>query len=203
MREHLWPVVAVALLAVACGGGSGTSNPPLDVSDVTNPPDSTVDGLTPDLPTAETSNDVIIGPRDGYPDLEQKDGYGDADGLQEVVSPKCEEKPYEFGCPCTENLDCEGVWCIDGPKGKVCSKECVEECPYGYSCQLMGGTCPDCQWLCVPKWSNLCRPCTSDNDCIAVGFSLNNLFIDSGAAGRFCGPPCSVASHCPPGSNFA
>ncbi len=71
-----------------------------------------------------------------------------------------------FGRPCVEHGDCPEGWCVAGPDGSVCSADCVDYCPKGWSCQLVrlgGGV--DQSSVCMPDHAVVCQPCQERSDC--------------------------------------
>jgi len=78
----------------------------------------------------------------------------------------------------------------------------VEDCPEKFSCELLAGTCPDCQYVCVPAWVNLCRPCTDDANCLSgTASGIECIFL--GASGSFCMTDCESGEDCPEGYTCA
>jgi hypothetical protein len=161
-------------------------------SEVPTPIDVKIDGvgkdvifIVPDVPVEDNLLvEIDLGPQDIEPFDEQ---------------PQCEGAPLPFGCPCESNGDCAVGWCIDSKDGKICTMACEEECPKGFECTEMPGTCPDCEFVCVPKWVELCRPCISNDICQQAGLAPQNFCIDLGADGSFCGHHCDTEIDCPDG----
>ncbi len=56
-----------------------------------------------------------------------------------------------FGLPCTGHQQCEGGWCVEAAEGNLCTVDCVDHCPTGWSCQLvrLGGG-EDQTSVCIP-----------------------------------------------------
>lgn len=92
--------------------------------------------------------------------------------------------------PCTHDREC--------PPDKVCeisTGQCVDgqacqasyNCPSGQYCEPTGGVCK--------TRSELCEPCTTDEQCPDPG--MGDLCIEY-ADGKFCGQHCDPA-QCPPG----
>jgi len=78
----------------------------------------------------------------------------DADVPPDIVTGECE--PDNNGripsfCPCEENTDCAEGYCIPSPIGKICTETCIEDCPDGWSCELLTGLGDDKVYLCFPK----------------------------------------------------
>ncbi len=101
----------------------------------------------------------------------------------------------EPGCPCTDNSGCETGFCVDAPSGKVCSLECIENCPPGWTCSAVPGTGTDTLFICVAQYTNLCRPCRINEDCGGEGA---RCLPRSDGAGSFCGTACDGVDDCPP-----
>jgi hypothetical protein len=166
-------LLAAALVAFACGG-SETKKPHIG----TDVPDST-----------------------GTDQGGREAGGGDAgldarfELLAEAVDAhaKCEVEPFEFGCPCSTNTQCEGGFCVDSDFGFLCTQECVEECPDpAYECKGMKGFGPDVVFLCIPKSVPMCQPCESDPQCD------DGLCVTIGDA-KYCTARCAEDKLCPGG----
>ncbi len=98
--------------------------------------------------------------------------------------------PGGFGSPCNENGDCESGYCVDGPKGYVCTRTCDTICPSGYECKAVsGGT--DVVFLCLPQLRDNCTPC-SDN------FQCQGGLYDIDGEGH-CADECGKDDDCPGG----
>ena len=105
-------------------------------------------------------------------------------------------------CPCTENSDCESAYCVQSPEGKICTETCVEDCPDGWSCELISGLGSDTTFLCVAEHVNLCRPCMSDEACQTSHGDGSERCVSYGDEGSFCGISCAPednADPCPSG----
>ncbi len=109
-----------------------------------------------------------------------------------------------WGCTCATNDDCLSGFCIDGEQGKVCTKTCTSVCPTDWKCVQAAGT-SDLTYLCVPTYTNLCKPCKTHDDCKALGSdSGQNLCVPNVTAtgfvnGSFCGVSCAVGGSCKAG----
>ena len=103
-----------------------------------------------------------------------------------------------FGCPCQEDSDCNSDWCVEWSEGQVCSVDCVEECPLGWTCEMMPG--PDPVFMCLPIYANLCRPCNEDADCGVKVTGGASHCLSSADEGSFCGGFCQPGEvKCPSG----
>ena len=166
-------VVLVALSA-SCGSPTAPSQP-IQPEDTTQPP----------------PEDTNPPPTDASPDT--------------VVETDCE--PNEDGlfgsyCPCTENEDCMDGYCIQSSGGKVCTETCATTCPDDWVCEMVSGLGPDNVFLCVPNAMNLCRPCTTDEDCMNPFVDNGERCVQYGDGGSFCGISCAPgasATPCPSG----
>jgi hypothetical protein len=97
---------------------------------------------------------------------------------------------------CAENGDCQSGWCVQHLGENVCSQACQEECPPGWSCKQVAGTDPDVVYICVSNYANLCRPCSSNGDCMSTG-GAQDACLEYGPDGDFCGGPCGDGGECP------
>ena len=104
-----------------------------------------------------------------------------------------------FGEVCDEHTDCASGICMESEEGPRCSTACTDGCPEGWDCKkvFLPHTVED--FVCVPAFARLCRPCSQDEDChtpYVVGIS--DGCVDQGDAGSFCGASCA-AQPCPDG----
>ena len=122
----------------------------------------------------------------------------------EVVSdvaadaPLLECDPGE-GCfldKCEDNIQCQSGWCVEHMGEGVCTRNCQEECPDGWSCKQVGGDGPDVVYICVSNYANLCRPCSAAGDCQSAG-GAEDVCVDYGEEGSFCGGQCGSGDDCP------
>jgi hypothetical protein len=60
----------------------------------------------------------------------------------------------------------------------------------------VAGTDPDVVFICVSKFANLCRPCSTGADCKSVG-GVDDVCLDYGSDGDFCGGVCTENDDCP------
>ena len=114
----------------------------------------------------------------------------------ETVGPECNPGEGCFLDKCEENSDCQSGWCVDHMGDGVCSMGCQEECPPGWSCQQVAGTEPDVVYVCVSDYANLCKPCSGGENCQSVG-GAEDVCVDYGDEGSFCGGGCAVDEDCP------
>lgn len=124
-------------------------------------------------------------PGDGLPDFAPVD-----------LGPLCRAGEGCFLDKCQSNDDCQSGWCVDHLGESVCTLACQDECPPGWSCQQVAGSVPDLVFVCVSDYTNLCRPCSSGNDCKSpVG--AEDVCVDYGTEGNFCGGTCGPEQECP------
>lgn len=192
-------VLTLGLLGTACGedstvpGSSNGSEDSLGLSDISGnggfdlggggiPSGKDVDNnAQPDSGVNDTTGDVADDP-----------------GIDEWGLP-VEPEENAFGWPCKDNSDCYSGFCINSPKGKVCTDVCVEECPPSWICSEVTTTGVDTAYVCKPKYLYLCTPCTTATDCADGTVVSTALCIDYGASGRYCGGDCSGNQQCPKG----
>ena len=142
LGAKLLSFLTVLALVQGCGGDEDDAGASLDVVqpsvDTVAPPPETTQGPTPD-------------------------GVGSDAGTQQDT----ESVPAiaDLGDPCVENDDCISEFCVDGPKGSVCTQQCVTECPDGWACKGTSTGGSDLFFLCVPIGADLCQPCTVDKQC--------------------------------------
>jgi len=171
--------VLVACLEAACTGGTTTVDKDMG-------PDTAIPDVTPEY----VDNRYL--PDERSPDLPGQDVFE----LVEELPPAC-----TAGCflsPCESGADCESGWCVDHLGNQVCTIGCVDECPQGWVCQQVGLGGPDVAFICVSKFTHLCRPCVTAADCKSPT-GVEDVCIDFGAEGRFCGGACKVPPDCPDG----
>ncbi len=178
-------MVAALLTSVACG--SDPESPSTDTASADTggtdtgaiDTDQQTDTNKPDTSSTDT----------GSVDTDQ----GDAGTDEDTSGSQC---PGGFGCPCSNNGDCDTSQCIETPEGNVCTQTCIETCPGGYKCVNSGGV--DGLSICVPALGNLCNPCNKNSDCTTTGHGDASC-VDQGDAGAFCGIGCNNDSQCPSG----
>ena len=123
--------------------------------------------------------------------------FPDVELVEDEVFDQCLPGDGCFGEPCQDGGDCLSGICVEHQGNKVCSQQCVEECPDGFSCTEVGARGPDVVWLCISDFRVLCRPCEGDSDCSSDGGE--DRCLDYGPDGRFCGGVCNAAIQCPDG----
>ena len=121
--------------------------------------------------------------------------------LVQDATPLCEGG----GCfldPCQENGDCQSAWCVEHLGEGVCTQACQEDCPPGWQCKQVGASDPDLVFICVSGHANLCKPCNGAADCKTVG-GVDDVCVDYGEEGAFCGGICATDDDCPWGFSCA
>ncbi|MFH1532294.1 MAG: C-type lectin domain-containing protein [Pseudomonadota bacterium] len=119
-----------------------------------------------------------------------REGRGTAD-----QEPDCPTSNAPPGCPCVDNTDCASGFCVMHLGEKLCTAECIEECPPGYSCEEMLSGGMDTVFICVSDFPSLCLPCATDQDCDSAA----RCVWYGPEEGTFCGALCSEADGCPDG----
>ncbi len=105
--------------------------------------------------------------------------------------------PGEPYSPCVANSDCNSGFCAPSADGLVCIPYCQENCPDGWSCQLLQQPGADPVFVCLDVTVNLCRPCNTHEDCQENSGNPGARCIPSTTQdGSFCGIDCSTAP-CP------
>lgn len=147
---------------------------------------------------------------DGGAGLDTIEGAGSLDADEVKLPPadasqdgkdafvECEPGQGCFGDPCGENADCQSSICLEHLGDMVCSKLCIEECPAGFNCAPIALGGPDPSFACISQFPFLCRPCTEDADCTAT-WGGEELCLDYGPEGSFCGGWCGDDVACPTG----
>lgn len=102
-----------------------------------------------------------------------------------------------FGEPCDSGDDCLSGLCGLHLGDSVCTQTCEVDCPTGWGCAQIVGDGGDPIFICVSRFTHLCRPCTTTADCAADG--SENSCLSYGAEGQFCGATCSEEAPCPEG----
>ena len=158
-------------VAVGCGGDDGQTGTDLGQDTADGDAFIEVETFVPD--TASDTSDTR--------DTTTEDTSFDPDSVQ----------PGEFGAPCIENSDCLTGWCVSSDEGPICTRQCVEDCPFGFNCLgISNGV--DLTFLCVPRQDRLCQPCALDGQC-------GNGYCVELAEGNRCTTPCDEVGECPDG----
>jgi len=182
MEERVMKELCMSLIAtwfaVGCNGGSAVRVPKLD------------------LPSGE---DIVALDSRGRGTDPAADGVpsGDAVPTSDVpgIGGACQPGDGCFLDPCDENADCISSLCVTHMGDQVCTRECVEECPDGWTCQQVN-VGPDVMFACISNFPFLCMPCHQDLDCTAT-WGGQAVCVDYGEVGRFCGGTCGDGEPCP------
>jgi len=186
MKKTIGAVLVLTLLAGPGCDGGGTAIPvdapqgDADVSRTTDSGEPDSPGV-PDRAVAETSPELMF----DLPDLSF-----------EGLSPECQPGEGCFLDKCLENSDCQSGWCVEHMGEGVCTRTCQDECPAGWKCKQLAATDPDVVYICVSNHSNLCKPCAGGDNCKSIG-GADDVCIDYGEEGSFCGGPCKTDEDCP------
>ncbi len=155
------------------------------------------DGVAGDVSEAaevETAWDTAVDPT-----AAEHLGPGDA-GWKET---EWGQGPGLPGWPCSDNSECYSGYCVETPEGRVCSTWCAEigDCPPGYQC-VQVATKPDVIYVCVHTAPNVCRPCRSQDECLAAFVSTPMACVEM-ADRFFCLKRCGEGEECPSGASCA
>jgi len=173
--------VVLAMTAVGCTGGSGT----------------------PVLNELGGSDLYVYEERGGDTlDLFVWDQGGDRGDAGDQAG--LEPQPGEAGYACTDGTDCLSGFCILTSAGRLCTVACQQECPFGWACLLHKPSLPDEVFVCAPVFSNLCRPCTTNADCMTSGVDAGDACLPMAPDGKesYCGGDCANI-ECPGGYSCA
>ena len=171
------------VLACACGSASS--------------PVLTLEVVNGETETKSGPLDVALTDEAGGPDVGPEASPSEVDAAVFDLEPSCLPGEGCFLDPCESSDDCLSGLCVQHLGDSVCTVTCVEECPQGWLCQQVG-TLPDVMFACVSPFSHLCRPCTSSADCATPG-GVEDVCLDWGGEGSFCGAGCGEAGDCPAG----
>ena len=184
LRQLIYIVVLVSLVW-SCSAGQDTITGGGDAVDAVSSVDSTADFV----------------PRELVPEKDQKDsgpvldlGPGTPE-IPEDLGIACDPGEGCFGDKCTQNGQCQSGWCVENMGEGVCTMSCEQECPAGWTCSQVGSG-PDIMFLCISDFANLCKPCSINSDCKTVG-GADDVCIDYGDGGNFCGGLCTEGGNCP------
>jgi hypothetical protein len=126
------------------------------------------------------------------------DALAPVDAEVSLDVPDAAETLAPLGAPCALSVECQSGFCAETELGAVCTQECTQECPPGWSCEVVPQVRGGVLQYCLPAFPKLCRPCLSNSDCVAEAGTVGARCVDFGDAGTFCGGDCS-AVDCPVG----
>ncbi len=187
MRDFRLSILSVILLSAACSNTGGV-----------------VEADTTDAAVADSRGAVDV-PIDLVPAEELTEDTAIPDAGLDLFFPEVEEDSGGLGCDagegcfldkCTTNGECLSGWCVEHMGDGVCTMQCTEECPDGWSCKAVAGTDPDLIFVCVSDVANLCRPCAGGDNCKGVAGN-EDVCVDYDDAGSFCGSACTADEDCP------
>ena len=178
MRSFLWGIPVLLIAACSTNAGDDVVVPVVEVV-----ADKSVVDMVPEVTMAEAVSEVRA------PELIATELVS-----EEVVLP-CQPGEGCFKDKCSENSECQSGFCVDHMGDGICTVACQEDCPPGWSCQPMG-TGPDMLFACISNYTNLCRPCADANGCKAPG-GAEDVCLDYGEEGNFCGGACEQDDDCP------
>ncbi len=173
--------VTLMILAVGCNGAGETV--PTDEDTV---------------PSVDTEGDGNVLPPDTFEDTATDAVPEDtASELVGDLPAACEPGDGCFSDPCEDGGDCLSGLCVGHMGDQVCTVECLEDCPDGWTCRQLG-TGPDVIFACISPYTHLCRPCETSDDCVSAN-GVEDACLVLGSQGSFCGAPCAGAGDCPEG----
>ena len=175
-------IVGLLVLSIGCGGGEDT----IAAKDTQT--------LEPDTQMADVAAELNLVDQTAGPDVTPDFGQSEAGAPDS--SPECAPGEGCFLDKCQENGDCLSGWCVEHMGVGVCSTACQEDCPPGWGCKPVGSGGPDIVYICVSDYANLCKPCVLSSDCKNVG-GADDVCVDYGAEGNFCGGICDDDQECP------
>ena len=162
--------------SLGCGSDGGETNVDAGLSDVPTDPGSSTDPGSP----GDTDTTVV------------PDASADADAAPDVQT--------SLGNPCETNSECLSGFCVPSSEGKVCTTFCIDDCPDGWTCRPFELPGQDITYLCLDRNTNLCRPCTTHNECRVLGGTDEDRCVDfQGTEGSFCAVNCEGDLDCPEG----
>ncbi len=188
-RIHRLLLIALAIAISACTGSNSVVEFDKDLAAA---PDTRTDAaadatVAEDVAPADSRLPDIFFPEDQlFFDTSPEDTGG----------PACAPGEGCFLDQCTENSDCQSGWCVEHLGEGVCTQQCQEECPQGWSCKPVGAGGPDLVFVCVSDFANLCKPCSQTDDCESPG-GAQDVCLAYGDHGNFCGGGCNEDADCP------
>ena len=189
-------LLTVSLLAFTGCGESEIQSGDVSTGDIAI--DSVAEPDTASVDTAEPDTTVDTTTEDSG---QTEDTFVEDIGVDTYVPPEwgeCSDDKGAAGCPCDDNGECNSGYCVNTGDGSVCSNTCDDStnCPKGWKCNDInaGG---DTAYICIPLFTNLCRPCSANSDCDdAFGEGGYCIPFENGE-GSFCGGNCQDNSDCP------
>ncbi|MBD90130.1 MAG: hypothetical protein CL940_07320 [Deltaproteobacteria bacterium] len=183
MRWIVWALcilVSTATLS-ACEDGALTTG------------DEQIDANSSDASASDADSGFVPTPDVSEPnEITQPDGQPSEDA---ALDEPCETGTGCFEDPCGEPEDCNSGICIQHMGEKVCSKTCSQDCPDGWTCDLVT-TGADSQYVCTSSFADLCLPCATTEGCDGATGAACVSYADGTS---FCGGACDVESPCPSG----
>ena len=194
-RLNLAVLVASAVLLPLAGAGCAESEL------ATTPEEQDIQA---DPRVAEDAVVLTDVPVDLLPDLPGDQGVEPPEDVTPIDHDEWGEclEGGEPGCPCNGNEDCFSGWCVTTGDGDLCTSICESQCPAGYTCQDVQTSGADIAFICVPLYTNLCRPCLSGSDCKQLG-DVGGYCIPQADGSAFCGGQCDEDMPCPEGYECA
>ena len=158
-----------------------------------------VDGPAEDIIFDFDTLDTIDPPEIWPVDETGLDSLPPEDPTEVDSGPTCTGYNDPYPCPCETNGTCASGWCVEHQGSHICTDNCVEECPDGWTCKELGAGGVDVVYICTSNFGRLCRPCTEHKDCEANGWPGSACVTYGPEGGSFCGRDCSEEQGCPSG----
>jgi hypothetical protein len=195
LRGRVREAICLAMLIAWFGINSGCNESEVgivgDALDTTSLPDTPTEPPTADVLLDVKPVDTVVDTAADTPDAM----------VEDTKKPEWGEclDGGEAGCPCEVPDDCYSGFCITTGEGKVCTSTCDSECPNGFRCADVNTGGGDITYICVPLYTNLCRPCLTGEDCIQTGGTGGYCVSFGDGTGSFCTAECDKDASCPVG----
>jgi hypothetical protein len=94
---------------------------------------------------------------------------------------------------CSTGSECKSGLCVEYMGKKVCTVECIEQCPFEWVCkEIVTAT------FCLSPLSYLCKPCEMSSDCVTPQ-GMESVCVKYDGNASFCGIFCDTDKNCPEG----
>jgi hypothetical protein len=94
---------------------------------------------------------------------------------------------------CTSSEQCNSGLCVEYMGKKVCTVECIEQCPFEWVCKkIVTAT------FCLSPQAYLCRPCEMSSVCVTPQ-GMESVCVKYDGNASFCGTFCDTNENCPEG----
>jgi hypothetical protein len=94
---------------------------------------------------------------------------------------------------CDSAEQCNSGLCVEYMGKKVCTVECIEQCPFEWVCKkIVTAT------FCLSPQAFLCRPCEMSSVCVTPQ-GMESVCVKYDGNASFCGTFCDTDENCPEG----